>query len=206
MAASSARKQKSRIPSKPVDKRPQLLVYGFKPYDQFLTNITARAIKKLAPRAGLKKVIFPVRFSESQFVQTIRKHKRVAVLGLGQCSAGTRFRIERRAANRQRPRRAARSAPIRVGGPRWLKTTLQLKSSHEASASQDAGTYVCNFSMYVTLDHLRRQRSPTRFGFIHIPFHFSVKKVTVYLERIIDRLELEASSSAACRQHSMRTP
>jgi len=169
--------------------RPQLLVYGFGPYDEFVTNITANALRKLGSRESLKKIVFPVRFNKSQFVHAVRKHNPDIILGLGQCSRGARFRIERRAVNCKRRRQSTKATPIDVGGPRLLKTTLPLISSREAGRSKDAGIYVCNFSMYVLLDYIREKRLPMQFGFIHVPFNFSVRKVTNYLKTILDRLE-----------------
>jgi pyroglutamyl-peptidase len=174
--------------------RPQLLVYGFGPYDEFVTNITANALRKLGSRESLKKIVFPVRFNKSQFVHAVRKHNPDIILGLGQCSRGARFRIERRAVNRKRKRQSAKATAIHVGGPRWLNTTLPLITSRKAGRSQDAGTYVCNFSMYVLLDYIRDKRRSTKFGFIHIPFDSEVGEVAGYLENLLDRLEVSFRS------------
>jgi pyroglutamyl-peptidase len=158
------------------------------PYDDFRSNITAKALAKLAARRNLEKIVFPARFDKSQFIRALMKHDPDIVLGLGQCARGARFRIECRAVNRKRARQATKATPIDVGGPSLLKTTLPLTAGREAGRSRDAGSYVCNFSMYVLLDYIREKRLSTRFGFIHVPFNFRVRKVTNYLKTILDRL------------------
>ena len=54
-----------------MNKPKRILLYGFGPYRQFRDNITARIIKSLPRQAGLKKVVFPVRFHRAQFVEAI---------------------------------------------------------------------------------------------------------------------------------------
>ena len=55
----------------------------------------------------------------------------------------------------------------------------------EARRSTDAGDYVCNFSMYVMLDHIRRNRLDMHYGFIHIPHDYDVLKATRLVEKIV---------------------
>ncbi|HWP58718.1 MAG TPA: hypothetical protein VNL14_12580 [Candidatus Acidoferrales bacterium] len=130
---------------------PRILVYGFGPYGHFASNITARALEALAPVRNLKKIIFPVRFNEAQFVGAVRTYRPEIVLGLGQCARGASLRIETRAKNLKRERKSPIMKPIHPGGPRWLETTLPLRAEPQAKRSRDAGSYVCNFSMYVIL-------------------------------------------------------
>ncbi len=49
----------------------RILLYGFGPYRQFRDNITARIIKSLPRQAGLKTIVFPVRFHRRQFVEAV---------------------------------------------------------------------------------------------------------------------------------------
>ncbi|MGH7848408.1 MAG: hypothetical protein ACREQW_24995 [Candidatus Binatia bacterium] len=202
MARTAARKQKDgRFAKSPATaKRPRVLVYGFGPYDDFRSNITAKALAKLAGRKNLTKIVFPVRFDKSQFIRAVAKHNPDIVVGLGQCSRGARFRIERGAVNRKRRRPSTKATPIDAGGPRSLKTTLPLAAGREARWSEDAGSYVCNFSMYVLLDYIREKRLSTQFGFIHVPFSFSVRKAANYVKTVLGRLEDSFSSSPARRR------
>lgn len=178
----------------------KILVYGFGPYLQFPTNITAQAIQDLAPRKGLRTVVFPVRFNRAQFVRSIKRHEPDVVLGLGQCSSGARFRIERRALNRRCDTGGARPVAINSAGPKQLIPTLSLRAGHGACTSRNAGAYVCNFSMYVVLDYLRRNHLATRFGFVHIPRGVGRARATSYLERVLDRLQRSFNPSSARRR------
>jgi len=176
----------------------RLLIYGFGPYKQFQDNITQRVVGKLPRSRNLKKIVFPVRFDKKQFTDTVKKYRPDTVLGIGQCSRGSRLRIEWRAINRKRNEIKERARPIVRGGPRWLPTTLELgtlRLGKQAKTSRDAGDYVCNFSMYVILDYLRRYRSATRLGFIHIPHGYKVSEAVRLLSRFLG--ELRSRSRAA---------
>ncbi len=166
----------------------RLLIYGFGPYLRFKGNITEKILRKLPRRRGLKKIVFPVRFQKSQFVKTVKKYNPDAVLGLGQRSRGRRLKIELKAVNQKRKDKREKPTSIVPGGPKRLRTNLELKGSDQATISYDAGNYVCNYSMYVILDYLRRNRLPTRFGFIHIPHHYNVAKATRFLKKALKQI------------------
>src|SRR3954471_5445469 len=104
----------------------RVLVYGFGPYKKFKSNITQRIIRKLPHSANVKKVVFPVRFNKTQFAAAIAKHHPDIILGLGQCSSGTRLRIERRAVNRRRNSKQEKGRAISRYGAKSLPTMLKL--------------------------------------------------------------------------------
>jgi len=159
----------------------RLFIYGFAPYKQFKDNITEKILRRLPARNGVEKVIFPVRFQKRQFVAALKKHKPDVILGLGQSSKSRGLKIERRAVNRRREAQREKSRSIHPGGSKWLKTNLRLNGRRQAKTSYDAGDYVCNYSMYVILDHLKRHRLPTRFGFIHIPHDYNPARAQRFL-------------------------
>ena len=165
----------------------RILLYGFGPYREFRDNITAKIIKSLPPRRRLKKVVFPVRFHRGQFVEAIERFEPDIVLGLGQ-SSRRRIEVESQAANRRCARVGSPPRPISLHAPTQLLTTLTLKIGREAGKSSNAGDYVCNFSMYVMLDHIRRNGSEIPYGFIHIPHDHSLKKAARLVEKIVRRL------------------
>jgi len=167
----------------------RILVYGFGVYRSFKENVTAKIIRRLPRRRQLGKIIFPVRFHRRQFIDAVRKHDPEVILGLGQCSSGRRLRIERRAINRRRNEKSERAKPIIRGGPRQLPTSLELNIGSQARLSLNAGDYVCNYSMYVILDYLKRRRVPVRFGFIHIPHDYDSRKAKQILLKAIDSIE-----------------
>jgi pyroglutamyl-peptidase len=166
----------------------RLLVYGFGPYRQFQDNITEKILRGLSRRAGLKKIVFPVRFHKRQFLNAIKAHRPEVILGLGQCSRGLRLRIESRGTNKRRPRPNQAAQRIVAGGPPTLRTNLKLDLGRHGKNSHNAGEYVCNYSMYVILDFINRRRHPIRFGFIHIPYRYDDKKAMAILEKAIGRI------------------
>lgn len=158
-----------------------LLIYGFGSYRQFKENITERILRRLPARNGVEKVIFPVRFQKRQFVAALKKYKPDVILGLGQSSKSRRLKIERRAVNQRRETRREKPRSIHTGGSKWLQTDLKLNGGRQARISYSAGDYVCNYSMYVILDHLKRHRLPTRFGFVHIPHDYNPARAQRFL-------------------------
>ncbi|HEY2986925.1 MAG TPA: hypothetical protein VGL11_04315 [Candidatus Binatia bacterium] len=171
----------------------RILVYGFGPYKQFKDNVTRDIVKRLPHSRNLKKIVFPVRFDKEQFTGTVRTHQPDIVLGLGQCSAGKLLRIEQRAVNRRRNQKIEKARPIVRGGPKRLATTLKLEKSvlgKHVKLSSDAGDYVCNFSIYVMLDHLRRHHQNVKFGFVHVPHGYDVKRAVRFIARALRTLTL----------------
>lgn len=163
----------------------RLLIYGFGPYKQFKENITAKILRRLPARKGVKKVVFPARFQKRQFIEALKTHKPEAILGLGQTSRSKRIKIERRAVNRRRENKGEQARPIRAGGRKWLATSLRWNRGRQAWISHDAGDYVCNYSMYVILDHVKRHRLPTRFGFIHIPYDYNLARARHFFLKVV---------------------
>jgi pyroglutamyl-peptidase len=175
----------------------RVLVYGFGPYKQFETNITQHIVRKLPRSANLKKIVFPVRFDKKQFTDAVKKYRPDIVLGLGQCSGGRLLRIERRAANKRRKDEKKRARPIVRGQPQRRATTLRLNKLglKQTKISVDAGDYVCNFSMYVILDYLRRYRPEAQFGFVHVPYDYDRKRAVKSVTKVLKALEMRISSS-----------
>jgi pyroglutamyl-peptidase len=154
-----------------MNKTKRILLYGFGPYRPFRENITKKILKSLPAQPGLKKVVFPVRFQRAQFVEALSKFQPDVILGLGQ-SSRRRIEVETRALNWRRARRSKKCKRISRYGPASIDTTLRLKVGKGARRSINAGDYVCNFSMYVMLDHIRREDLDIPFGFIHIPYDY----------------------------------
>lgn len=164
----------------------RILVYGFGPYKQFKSNITQRIVRKLPRSSNLKKIVFPVSFYKAQFTAAIDKHRPDVIFGLGQCSTGTKLRIERRAVNRRRNNKDEKGRAIVCGGPKFLRTTLKLRAFGKAARpSLSAGDYVCNFSMYVMLADLKRRKCKARYGFIHIPHDYPLSRASRVIRRAV---------------------
>jgi pyrrolidone-carboxylate peptidase len=162
----------------------RILIYGFGPYRRFRENITAKIIAALPRRAGLKKLVFPVRFQRAPFVQALKQHSPDIVLGLGQ-SSRRGIQVETRAVNRRRVRTAEELRPIFTSENKQLFTTLKLKAQRRAQVSKDAGDYVCNYSMYVMLREIVREHLNVSFGFIHIPHDYDEPAARRFIEGVL---------------------
>ena len=178
----------------------RVLLYGFGPYRKFTENITAKIIESLAPRPGLGKIVFPVRFQRRQFIEALKHPMPLMVVGLGQ-SSRPRIEVETRAINRRRSSKTSAPRPITAGGEAWLPATMPLSVTRPSAKSINAGDYVCNFSMYVMLEEVERQDLDSLFGFVHIPFDHDLKAARRYVERIVgncfalaDRLERDRAA------------
>jgi pyroglutamyl-peptidase len=167
----------------------RLLIYGFGPYRHFQDNVTEKIIRRLRRRDGRKKIVFPVKFHKGQFFNAIKKHRPDLILGLGQCARGERLRIEVQAVNRRRNSPDDKARPILAGGPPSLKTSIRLALGRQGKSSNKAGEYVCNYSMYIILDFIKRHRLPIRFGFIHIPHRYDYRKAMRLVEKAIGKIE-----------------
>jgi pyrrolidone-carboxylate peptidase len=170
----------------------RLLIYGFGPYRHFQDNVTEQIVRRLPRRDGRKKIVFPVRFHKGQFLNAIKRHRPDLVLGLGQCAHGERLRIEVQAVNRRRNSPDDKARPILTGGPPSLKTNLRLALGRQGRSSNKAGEYVCNYSMYIILDFIKRHRLPIQFGFIHVPHRYDYRKAMRLVERAIGEIETVA--------------
>jgi pyroglutamyl-peptidase len=167
-----------------VTTRPRVLIYGFGPYRQFRDNITAKVIRILPRDPLLEKRIFRVRFDRLQFVRALARAKPDIVLGLGQ-SSRQKIEGETQARNRRRARAGDTPKPIAARGAARLKTTWLPRLGPGTGRSRNAGDYVCNFSMYVMLDHIRRRKLKIPYAFIHIPHDCDSKRAVSVVTKIL---------------------
>lgn len=165
----------------------RILVYGFGPYRQFRDNVTRHVLRALPSRRSLKKIVFAVRFDRGQFTAAVEQHQPDVVLGLGQCSRGRLLRVEARAVNARRSHKEEKPQPIVGNGAAHLPTSLPIKIGRSARRSRCAGDYVCNFSMYVMLDYLKRKGLAARYGFVHIPHDYDPKKAARLVNEMLVR-------------------
>jgi pyroglutamyl-peptidase len=165
----------------------RVFVYGFGPYRQFRDNITARIIKSLPRTTTLTRTIFPVRFQRRQFIAALNRYRPDIILGLGQ-SSRKHIAVESRALNRRRATQGAERKSISKDGPKSLPTTLKFRRGRSLRKSNNAGDYVCNYSMYVMLDAIGRDGGTTRFGFIHIPHDWNLAAAVKVVRRVLRQM------------------
>jgi len=173
----------------------RILIYGFGPYRQFHENVTEKIVRSLPKRRGLEKIVFAVRFHKRQFTGAVEKFRPDVVLGLGQCSSGRVLRMETGAANRRRDSMDQKPRPIVRGGPPKLFTNFNLNLARQARVSNGAGDYVCNYSMYVMLDYIKRRKLPVLYGFVHVPRRYDPKKVLRLLRQTLLSSRFNAGAS-----------
>ena len=158
------------------------LVYGFGPYEEFDSNISESIVRALAPEPGVVVEVFDVRFDRDMFVRVLERHSPDVVIGLGQRRRGHKLRIEGRAQNLW-GRRGESLRRVSETGPQHLFASLRLPFDVRTTVSRDAGTYVCNFSMYVCLEYCETRGS--RYGFIHVPRGYDPGAAADYLREAI---------------------
>ena len=171
--------------------RPRVLVTGFEPFPGAPVNPTAWLVAALSetppPLAGLGPFcakILPVDYREigprlsaigASFSPDIAIH-----FGLARECRG--FRLERSARNRftNAARDNAGFAPANgpiCAGAETLQPTLPLAEIHDALTaaglpvewSDDAGGYLCNAAMTLSLGHACHGFRPALSGFVHVP-------------------------------------
>jgi len=163
----------------------RILIYGFKPYSIYKTNITERIVSAVTNSAFVSKQIFDVRFDAGMFRQTLALTRPNVILGLGQHPRARKLRIERKAKNLKITGDGP-IVPIDKAGPSVRMATLRLPSTGLTTVTYDAGTYVCNYSMYLMSEYC--EKNAARFGFIHVPQNIQVDAANRYLNMVIDRI------------------
>lgn len=149
----------------------KILLYGFKPYGKYRTNISEEIIKKIPPRKNLKKLIFPVVFEKNIYLKAVEDFTPDLILGLGQYPRGKKMRIERKAINLKGTKIKGYQV-IEENGPKLRLVNWKLKKERNLWFSYNAGKFVCNFSMYVFSELARKNKA--KFAFLHVPKDFKI--------------------------------
>ena len=149
----------------------RILIYGFGPYQQYTSNITEALLCDTRLPRNVFKEVFEVRFSRRMFENKFETVRPDVILGLGQHPRARRLRIERRTHKRDH------SAQARF-------VNLSLPHTSETTVAYDAGNYVCNYSMWVSTAWCLQ--NDTRFGFLHIPKDYSMKRLEKYVRCVIE--------------------
>jgi pyrrolidone-carboxylate peptidase len=145
-----------------------ILLYGFGLYDKHESNISGDLVRQMRLPRSVHREVFDVRFDRAMFIDAVDRHDPEIIIGLGQSARSGKIRIERKALNLM-GERGEEKQPIRKRGPDRLFMSLAIPHDDRVRISCDAGTYVCNYSMYVIADYCRG--SDRRIGFIHLPKH-----------------------------------
>lgn len=161
----------------------QVFIYGFKPYLHFTENVTESLIAGFPDQPGLAKHVFDVEFNNKMFISTLDKYKPDLIIGLGQHPGARKLRIERKARNLYQAD-TRKSDKIRNGGADYLFTNFLLPKAEGTTTTYDAGTYVCNFSMYIMCEYA--YKNDVKFAFLHVPISIDKGFLNNYLMTVIN--------------------
>lgn len=186
---------KPRLHKSPVGSNPttsaeimKLLLYGFGSWGKTKQNISREVVDAIEvekwPELEIEKRVFKVRFEAEPFLEAAGRIRPDYILGLGQYSKGRVMRIERRAMNEIQEKGGVR--PIDVGGEEYRKVNWLIEPGEGVEVKDDAGRFVCNFSMYTLMGWADTHHC--RYGFIHIPRVVGVTKARVMVEKTITSL------------------
>ncbi|MEX2639286.1 MAG: hypothetical protein WD266_01275 [Balneolales bacterium] len=160
----------------------RFLIYGFKPYAGYKSNVSSEVMTSGIIRHEPVMHIFDVCFDYRMFATVLQQVEPDVILGLGQHPRARKLRLERKARNLMKvPGREI--TPVSIDGPPTIYTNLDLPQTTLTTRSYDAGSYVCNYSMYLAGEYCRG--SSKRFGFIHIPKGYECSLAGEYINHAI---------------------
>lgn len=145
----------------------KVLIYGFGAYKQYKNNISKDIIHNLKTRQGLYTCILPTEFSSKHIKNHLDKHKPDIIIGLGQSARAECIFIEKKAKNKMQPDND-HTTKIEDDGPATIESNLTIARKAGVRKSENAGTYLCNYSMYVV--GRISEKKGLKFTFIHIQF------------------------------------
>jgi pyroglutamyl-peptidase len=165
----------------------KILVTGFEPFGPWQRNPSGETAHHLDGAtiidAEITGIVLPVSFQRAAapLLAAIDEIRPDVVLNLGQGEA-VGVRVERVAVNRCSAPAGGdndgynpQGKPVVAGGPATYHSTLPVNEIVEllanvkfnATMSDSAGEFLCNYVMYTTLHHIATHQLPIRAGFIH---------------------------------------
>jgi len=198
----------------------KILVTGFEPFGADAYNPSSEAVKRLPDICGkeIKKMILPVTWSEAfdKLLSAWEAFKPDAVLMTGVAGGSDRIRIERIGINLcgavkdnlgkypDGTEFHALERKIAEDGPDAHFATYNgygilhalWSAGIPAGFSFSAGTYLCNYVLYSSLDKISRENTAVKAGFIHVPYAEGQRENAPFLplDTIVSALELALSN------------
>lgn len=189
-----------------------LLITGFDPFGGSDINPAWEAVRLLPEQIGsfrLHKLQIPTRFREAarQVLEEADRCRPDVILCIGQAGGRAAVTPERVAINLRDARIPDNGGcqpleePIDPSGPAAYFATVPVGKMAAAisdrglpgAVSNTAGTFVCNETLYLLLQHY--DQTPVRAGFIHVPFlpeqgtpHLSLEQTISALTAAIEAL------------------
>lgn len=162
----------------------KVLVYAFSSFGGAASNISEQILKRLTVIAD--KLLLKVRFVELPY-RDIAANDYDMIVGMGQYPRGKRIRIERFAHNLWGSK-AKGYTQIEKGGLEKIELDLKLSPIQGALPSDDAGRFVCNFSMYTLM---RLKKKTTKLAFLHIPKQVEVDWATEVVGKLLSQVGVQ---------------
>ena len=169
-----------------MDAHKTLLMTCFEPFGGRETNVSREAVMALPPTIGpfeLRRACLPVAFGRAAELaaQAADELCPAAIVCVGEAAGRTAITPEATARNLRDARipdndgAQPHGEPVLAGGPDELCSTLPIDAIVEAilsvgvpaEVSHNAGTFVCNDLMYLTLHRFGQGDIPC--GFVHVP-------------------------------------
>lgn len=191
----------------------KILITGFEPFGGEKINPAWEAVKRLKDRTEGRELIkleIPTSFQKAAalVLQKMKEIEADVVISVGQAGGSYGILVERVAINMADARIPDNEdyQPVDLKiveeGENAYFSTLDIKKLVAAvkdlgipsEVSNSAGTYVCNYVLYSVLHAIAKSGSPTKAGFIHVPYipqQVVEKKETASmdLESIVKALE-----------------
>jgi len=166
----------------------RMLVTGFEPFAGSSANPSQRLVEELAvrPPAGveLATAVLPVSYARvaGELRAVVRAAEPDVVVCFGQADGRAGIFVERFALNLDDAANvdnegASSASPVERDGPVAYRSTLPVDdivaalraAGIPATASRDAGGFLCNHVFYTLMRTLERERPETVGGLVHVP-------------------------------------
>lgn len=198
----------------------KILVTGFEPFGADRYNPSSEAVKRLPDFNGkeIKKLILPVTWSGAfdVMLSAWEEFRPDAVLMTGLAGGSDRIRIERIGINlcgavkdnlgkypdgtefRDLEQKISGDGPdahFATYNSYGILHALQ-NAGIPAGFSFSAGTYLCNYILYSSLDKISRENTAVKAGFIHVPYAEGQRTDAPFLplDTVVSALELALSN------------
>lgn len=160
-----------------------ILLTAFASYGPYAANASAECLAELLARglpAEIRGELWPVDFERvADLTAAAWETGLTAAIHLGQAPGSERVRLETRAVNRRIDPYAPTAGHGRLDplAPELFDSGFPLAAwaeelrtaGHDATLSDDAGTYLCNAALFRSLQAARRLHGHARAVFVHLP-------------------------------------
>jgi len=161
-----------------------ILVTAFDSFGNSTTNVSQLVLNKLENNFNEKKIIkkvIPTVFKKENILNLFKEHKFVFLLMLGEDGSRANISLEKVAINYVNARIKDNNGVklddqliLKDGNLAYFTKVDLIKlindiNSKNFNLSLSAGSYVCNYSYYLALNHVEKNELPINVLFVHLP-------------------------------------